>query len=104
MAIRDRIKELRRVPASELQAHPRNWRTHPEYQRLGTRKRVASPKDGEVLTLPPKHRYLYPLDDDIRAIVEKKRLPYPKRQKDSSEPSAHRAEEGGAAPTLALQE
>lgn len=31
--IRDRIKELRRVPASDLQAHPRNWRVHPEYQR-----------------------------------------------------------------------
>lgn len=31
--MRDRIKELRRVKASELQPHPRNWRTHPEKQR-----------------------------------------------------------------------
>ena len=30
--IRDRIKELRRVPASELFASPKNWRTHPESQ------------------------------------------------------------------------
>ena len=33
MRIRDRIKALRRVKASELKAHPRNWRTHPQQQR-----------------------------------------------------------------------
>jgi len=32
MKIRDRIKELRRVKASELSSNPRNWRTHPEAQ------------------------------------------------------------------------
>ena len=32
MAMRDRIKELRRVKASELSANPRNWRTHPQAQ------------------------------------------------------------------------
>lgn len=32
MLIRDRIKELRRVPASELIPNPRNWRTHPTAQ------------------------------------------------------------------------
>jgi hypothetical protein len=30
--IRDRIKELRRVPADQLQPNPKNWRTHPESQ------------------------------------------------------------------------
>lgn len=30
---RDRIQELRRVPASELRANPKNWRKHPETQR-----------------------------------------------------------------------
>jgi len=30
--IRDRIKELRRVPANELRPNPNNWRTHPEKQ------------------------------------------------------------------------
>ena len=33
MKIRDRIKELRRVPASQLFPNPRNWRTHSEAQR-----------------------------------------------------------------------
>jgi hypothetical protein len=30
--IRDRIKELRRVPADQLQPNPKNWRKHPEAQ------------------------------------------------------------------------
>jgi ParB-like chromosome segregation protein Spo0J len=33
MQIRDRIKELRRVRASELRPNGRNWRTHPQAQR-----------------------------------------------------------------------
>jgi hypothetical protein len=32
MKIRDRIKELRRVKASELRPNPKNWRTHPQAQ------------------------------------------------------------------------
>ena len=32
MQIRDRIKELRRVPAGELRPNPRNWRLHPPQQ------------------------------------------------------------------------
>ncbi len=34
MTIRDRIKELRRVKASDLKPNPRNWREHPEAQRV----------------------------------------------------------------------
>ncbi len=33
MKIRDRIKELRRVPAAQLRPNPRNWRTHSAAQR-----------------------------------------------------------------------
>lgn len=32
MQIRDRIKELRRVPAAQLRPNPRNWRRHPPHQ------------------------------------------------------------------------
>jgi DNA modification methylase len=32
MKIRDRIKELRRVPAQELLPNPKNWRSHPQAQ------------------------------------------------------------------------
>ncbi len=33
MQIRDRVKELRRVPAGRLRPHPQNWRSHPVPQR-----------------------------------------------------------------------
>lgn len=32
MTIRNRIKELRRVPASTVAPSPHNWRTHPQAQ------------------------------------------------------------------------
>ncbi|MDY0168084.1 MAG: ParB N-terminal domain-containing protein [Thermoguttaceae bacterium] len=41
MRIRDRIKELRRVRASELRPNPRNWRTHPDRQRDALRGVLA---------------------------------------------------------------
>jgi len=41
MMIRDRIKELRRVEASRLRPHPRNWRTHPERQQEAMRGILA---------------------------------------------------------------
>ncbi len=41
MQIRDRIRELRRVPASQLRPHPRNWRTHPAAQRDALRGVLA---------------------------------------------------------------
>ena len=41
MQIRDRIKELRRVKASLLQPHPKNWRTHPAEQQDALRGVLA---------------------------------------------------------------
>ncbi len=41
MQIRDRIKELRRVPAGQLRPNPRNWRTHPAAQREALRGILA---------------------------------------------------------------
>lgn len=41
MLIRDRIRELRRVPARLLRPNPRNWRTHPESQRAILRGLLA---------------------------------------------------------------
>ena len=39
--IRDRVKKLRRVKASELVPHPGNWRTHPKEQRDALRGLLA---------------------------------------------------------------
>ena len=41
MFIRDRIKELRRVQASELRPNPRNWRVHPAAQQEALRGVLA---------------------------------------------------------------
>jgi len=41
MHIRDRIKELRRVKASQLRPHPKNWRTHPKAQQDALRGLLA---------------------------------------------------------------
>ncbi len=30
--MKDRVKEFKRIPASELNANPKNWRTHPREQ------------------------------------------------------------------------
>ena len=41
MKIRDRVKELRRVPAGELIPNPKNWRTHPKAQQDALRGILA---------------------------------------------------------------
>ena len=44
--IRDRVKELRRVKASELVPNPKNWRRHPKEQSAalqGLLRRSATP-------------------------------------------------------------
>jgi len=41
MQIRDRIKDFRRVVASQLKPHPRNWRTHPQSQQDAMRGVLA---------------------------------------------------------------
>ena len=41
MQIRDRIRELRRVRASQLRPHPKNWRTHPASQQDALRGVLA---------------------------------------------------------------
>ncbi len=49
-----------------------------------------------------KHKYLYPLDSEMRQQILPLSQPYPKRAKDSNEPPAVHAGEGGAAPTRTL--
>lgn len=41
MQIRDRITELRRVKASQLRPHPKNWRVHPQAQQDALRGLLA---------------------------------------------------------------
>jgi hypothetical protein len=51
-----------------------------------------------------KHRYLMPLDQEIRKQIESLRKPYPKRAGSIvADASVYQTEEGGAEPTPALQ-
>lgn len=50
------------------------WVHHRTATARGSAKGLPSKK------LPPKHRYLYPLDDDMRRQIEPLRQPYPKRE------------------------
>lgn len=53
----------------------------------------------------PKHRYLYPLDDDMRRQIEPLRKPYPKRADSvNSSTAGVQPDGGGANPTSALLE
>jgi len=51
-----------------------------------------------------KHKYLYPLSDDMKELCEKLKKPYPKRVKTiESDGTPFQEEEGGANPTLTHQ-
>ena len=68
---------------------------------FGLRKRVIRPSEGQRIELPGKHRYVMPLDDDMRARIAPLAKPYPKRAKQAT--AADLADGGGAAPTRTLQ-
>lgn len=75
-AIRDRIKEFRRVPADEIKLNPRNWRLHPYAQRKAIAESLErigmadallayySQRDNGALTLINGHARLEELPDD----------------------------------------
>lgn len=66
-------------------------------------KRCTKKSDCIKTERPGKHRYLFPLDDDVRKTIEPLRKPYPKRQKHRDDAPVHQTGEGGSTPTLALQ-
>src|SRR3954447_3795359 len=47
--VRDRVRELRRVPASELRANEKNWRLHPYAQRKALRESLERVGLADVL-------------------------------------------------------
>jgi ParB-like chromosome segregation protein Spo0J len=68
MNIRDRVKEFRRVPASQLQPNPKNWRTHPEAQANALRGILAEVGiAGAVLARETPEGGLMLIDGHLRA-------------------------------------
>ena len=67
MQIRDRIKELRRVPASELLPNPKNWRTHPVEQQDALRGVLAEVGYADALIARETPDGLMLVDGHLRA-------------------------------------
>jgi len=67
MQIRDRIKELRRVKASELLPNPRNWRTHPVAQQDALRGVLAEVGYADALIARETPDGLMLVDGHLRA-------------------------------------
>lgn len=64
------------------------------------RARLEVPDGAEKVNIPGKHRYLMPLDDEMRKQIEPLCKPYPKRvQSVESDTATFQVEEGGANPT-----
>ena len=57
----------------------------------------------ELLEFIPKYKYIYPLDDAMRAQIEPLAKPYPKRGTGETDNAAHsRAQIEGASPIVPL--
>lgn len=73
----------------------------------GVRTRCPKPSEmASVRKLEPKYKYLMPLDDAVRRLIEPLKKPYPKKcvGSDTSDTSTVQVGEGGATPTPTLQE
>ena len=80
-------------------------RVHTKTIRTGRRGYATQLKENGVIRSVKvwKHKYLMPLDDEMRRKIEPLRKPYPKRVRSvDSDTSANHAEEGGANPTRTL--
>lgn len=90
-------------------ARGRTWHNR-QVGRDGTRRQygmlrvVPRLADCERVLEKPKHRYLYPLDDAMRAQLAPLSRPYPKRPQHPADAVADQATEGGSTPTRTLQE
>lgn len=69
MKIRDRIIELRRVPASELLPNPKNWRTHPTEQQEAMRGVLAEVGIADAVLARETPDGLMLIDGHLRADV-----------------------------------
>lgn len=67
MKIRDRVKEIREVPAEDLLPHPENWRTHPDGQRNAMKGILAEVGNVDLLKVVETPDGLMLVDGHLRA-------------------------------------
>lgn len=70
MKIKDRIKELRRVKASELLPNPKNWRKHPEAQQNAMRGILAEVGIADAVLARETPDGLMLIDGHLRADID----------------------------------
>jgi hypothetical protein len=70
MDIRDRVIELRRVPARDLVANPKNWRRHPEAQRKALRAMLKSVGFASAVLARETDEGLVLIDGHLRADLD----------------------------------
>jgi hypothetical protein len=76
-----------------------------KYGVAGYQKVIRPEEATKIILMPGKHRYLYPLDDEIRRSTQNLAKPYPKRAaSETIDTSGHQPEKGGEAPTAAPQD
>lgn len=81
--------------------HPRSIGAKGFVQNIGGARKIDP--NASVVEVPGKHRYLMPLDDEMRKQIEPLRKPYPKRVRSvDSDTSTVQVEMGGATPTRTL--
>ncbi len=68
LAIRDRILGLRRVPAAELRANPKNWRRHPETQARALRALMGEVGWAEAVLAHETPEGLELIDGHLRVL------------------------------------
>lgn len=84
--------------------HPRQLSESGYTTQFGSKRKVPKPSECLKIKVPGKHRYLMPLDDEIRQRILPLSKPYPKRASSKDNvASGFQLEEGGASPTDALQ-
>ena len=67
----------------------------------GVKRKTVKPSQCEILNTKGKHRYLMPLDKQVKESIMKLAKPYPKRVTKAN--SGDQSESGGAVPTDTLQ-
>lgn len=67
MKLRDRIKDFRRIPASEILPNPKNWRTHPQAQQDALRGVLAEVGIADALLVRETPAGLQLIDGHLRA-------------------------------------
>jgi hypothetical protein len=83
--------------------HPRQLSEKGYTVQFGQKRKVPKPSECKKIKVPGKHRYLLPLDDEMRARILPLSKPYPKRVTSiETDVSGVHPEEGGVSPTVTL--